>query len=157
MSNLDRKCASQDCDLPGRFTDPSLKEWYCQHHRTRAMDFNQEEKIRNAEAARDEATRRADKYGREMKDLQKQVGHARNLLAVMHRDGGHYVGRHGFEKACKDAEQVRHDLMTEADTLRDLGMKLVTAVEFLGDLSMKPGYEQFRVALRELREFLCKR
>lgn len=28
----------------------------------------------------------------------------KNLLAVIHRDGGHYVLNHGLEKACKDAE-----------------------------------------------------
>jgi hypothetical protein len=29
-----------------------------------------------------------------------------NLLAIIHCDGGHYVGKHGIEKACKDAEQI---------------------------------------------------
>jgi len=28
-----------------------------------------------------------------------------NLLAVIHRDGGHYTAQHGVEKACKDAEK----------------------------------------------------
>ncbi len=29
-----------------------------------------------------------------------------NLLARIHRDGGHYAGDHGWEKACKDAEEL---------------------------------------------------
>ena len=29
-----------------------------------------------------------------------------NLLAVIHGDGGHYVARHGLEKAVEDAKQV---------------------------------------------------
>ena len=29
-----------------------------------------------------------------------------NLLAVIHRDGGHYVAKHGIEKAAADAEHL---------------------------------------------------
>ena len=29
-----------------------------------------------------------------------------NLLAVIHRDGGHYVSKYGIKKAIKDAEQI---------------------------------------------------
>jgi len=28
------------------------------------------------------------------------------LLAIIHRDGGHYTGEHGIEKACEDAVEV---------------------------------------------------
>ena len=28
-----------------------------------------------------------------------------NLLAVIHRDGGHYVEEHGWEQACAEAER----------------------------------------------------
>lgn len=31
---------------------------------------------------------------------------AGNLLAVIHRDGGHHTHREGFEQSCKDAEKV---------------------------------------------------
>ncbi len=34
-----------------------------------------------------------------------------NLLAVMHRDGGQYINKHGWKKACKDAELVRHGMV----------------------------------------------
>ena len=33
-----------------------------------------------------------------------------NLLAVIHRDGGHYESEHGTEKACADAETAVHVL-----------------------------------------------
>ncbi len=36
--------------------------------------------------------------------------HLFNLLAVMHRDGGHYIDEHGVDKAVKDAHKVYHDL-----------------------------------------------
>jgi len=29
-----------------------------------------------------------------------------NLLAVIHGDGGHYVARHGLEKAVEDAKRI---------------------------------------------------
>jgi hypothetical protein len=29
-----------------------------------------------------------------------------DLLAVIHRDGGHYVAKHGLIKACADAEVI---------------------------------------------------
>ena len=39
--------------------------------------------------------------------LSSQLG---NLLAVIHRDGGHYESEHGTEKACADAETAVHVL-----------------------------------------------
>jgi len=36
--------------------------------------------------------------------------HLLNLLAIMHRDGGHYVGEHGVDKAVEDAAKVYYDL-----------------------------------------------
>ena len=46
--------------------------------------------------------------------IQQCVG---NLLAVIHRDGGHYMDEHGLEKACKDAEQIFYSLRAELDVL----------------------------------------
>ena len=39
--------------------------------------------------------------------LSSQLG---NLLAVIHRDGGHYESEHGTEEACADAETAVHVL-----------------------------------------------
>ena len=33
----------------------------------------------------------------------------RDLLAVIHRDGGHYAAEHGILKACADAERIITD------------------------------------------------
>ncbi len=38
-----------------------------------------------------------------------------NLLAIIHGDGGHYEGKHGTVKACKDAEGVVSDLRVRLD------------------------------------------
>lgn len=44
--------------------------------------------------------------------------HAGNLLAVIHRDGGHYTSDLGFEAACVDGEKVVCDLRTQVDSLQ---------------------------------------
>ncbi len=71
---LDRKCATKYCDLPGRFTDPSLEgEWYCEHHRKRQMNFNQEQKIKALEKERDSWRRTAEKLETEKLDLATEL------------------------------------------------------------------------------------
>lgn len=42
-----------------------------------------------------------------------------NLLAVIHRDGGHYESEHGTEKACADAELAVHVQRGIADGYHD--------------------------------------
>lgn len=44
-----------------------------------------------------------------------------DLLAVIHRDGGHYIKEHGFEKAIADAENVVHTLRKDLDEARTFG------------------------------------
>lgn len=56
----------------------------------------------NAELSTDWKSR-AEKAEAENAKLQDKL---MNLLAVIHRDGGHYVSRHGLDRACKDAEAV---------------------------------------------------
>lgn len=48
--------------------------------------------------------------------LSSQLG---NLLAVIHRDGGHYESEHGTEKACADAETAVHVQRGIADGYHD--------------------------------------
>jgi hypothetical protein len=38
---------------------------------------------------------------KECKDLKYELG---NLLAIIHRDGGHYTAKHGIKKSCADAK-----------------------------------------------------
>ena len=33
----------------------------------------------------------------------------RNFLAIIHRDGGHYVTKHGLHKAITDATTILHE------------------------------------------------
>jgi hypothetical protein len=48
----------------------------------------------------------------------------RNLLAVIHRDGGHYAAEHGLDKASLDAEKVVIQTRAELASLREVLMKL---------------------------------
>lgn len=52
----------------------------------------------------------------ELKEVQHEL---RELLAVIHRDGGHYRAEHGDVKATRDAVNVIHRLRREQDELRD--------------------------------------
>lgn len=58
-------------------------------------------------------------------EAEKNIQHASNLLAVMHRDGGHYISEHGFEKACKDAEKIRHSYVEKIDKTREVMKKVL--------------------------------
>lgn len=43
------------------------------------------------------------------KEQEKIIHGLKNLLAVIHRDGGHYTEEHGIEKSIKEARnKVRH-------------------------------------------------
>lgn len=42
----------------------------------------------------------------------------RDLLAVIHRDGGQYTGTHGLEKSVEDAMRMVPNLRLEKDCLR---------------------------------------
>ena len=46
---------------------------------------------------------RQEKNIREVKDMKTHKELLLNLLATIHRDGGHYVDDHGVEKATEDA------------------------------------------------------
>jgi chromosome segregation ATPase len=56
-----------------------------------------------------------------MEDLQEETDHLNkhlgNLLAVIHRDGGHYQGEVGTEQAAKVAEKIVCDLRTDKKQL----------------------------------------
>ena len=42
-----------------------------------------------------------------------------NVLAVIHKDGGHYITNHGYEKASKDAIQIVLELRGELATANE--------------------------------------
>lgn len=63
----------------------------------------------------------------------------RNLLAVIHRDGGHYAAKHNLEKATEDAIQVWGDREVQIDALEtenaELRAKLEAATQALYDVA----------------------
>lgn len=76
----------------------------------------------------------------------------------------------GDKKYCAHHRQVRMDakkeqahadevaeLKKEALELRQLGMEMVNATEAIGYVSQRSGKTRFGNALRNLREYLCKR
>jgi hypothetical protein len=56
-----------------------------------------------------------------------------NILATIHRDGGHYATEHGIEKAATDAQQVWANREREIDQLREAYKVLREALGFYED------------------------
>lgn len=52
-----------------------------------------------------------------------------NLLARIHRDGGHYVSQHGIDKALGDAEERVVALVAERDELLDQKRLMIAALD----------------------------
>ena len=65
----------------------------------------------------------------------KHLSQLRNLLAVIHRDGGHYTEKHGLEKSQHDAIKKVTDLIHSCgwisveDQLPEKGQKILTLFE----------------------------
>ena len=51
----------------------------------------------------------------EIKEREQQFG---NLLARMHRDGGHYINKVGWKQAGLDAEQIYLDLRMQIESYK---------------------------------------
>ena len=51
--------------------------------------------------------------------LRKENESASNLLAIIHRDGGHYQTKHGTVKSVKDAIKIWYDLLKENEQLKE--------------------------------------
>jgi len=76
-----------------------------------------------------------------------------NLLARIHRDGGHYLGEHGIEKACADADEKVawlhvHDDEREADRVRARN----EGIEMAACLAGENGDHDSARAIRALKE-----
>jgi hypothetical protein len=50
--------------------------------------------------------------------VKQALNGAKNLLAVIHKDGGHYLEAHGWEKACEDAILEVYSMRQEISELR---------------------------------------
>ena len=72
---------------------------------------------------------RADRERRPEREALRAAG---NLLAVIHRDGGHYIQEHGWKKAGEDAEAEVLRLRSEresAETLAEAAAPVVSALQ----------------------------
>ena len=74
----------------------------------------------------DDARRDAEKQAATNRDASIKLG---NLLAVIHRDGGHYQNEHGTDKAIADAEQRIRATHGAADELAMLVRRLARALQ----------------------------
>ena len=72
-------------------------------------------------------------YEAQVNELEAKLAEAHNLLAVMHRDGGHHTAEVGFEQSCKDAAQARHDLVAEVERLHEFAKNLLKVHEWRDD------------------------
>ena len=54
------------------------------------------------------------------KERNEAIRQRDNLLACIHRDGGHYVAQHGVDKACDDA----YEIIARLNVMKDKIMKL---------------------------------
>ena len=50
-----------------------------------------------------------------------------NLLAVIHGDGGHYVARHGLEKAVEDAKRIVNRLK-QTELIENIALDMLSVV-----------------------------
>ena len=66
-------------------------------------------------------------------------GHLLNLLAVIHRDGGHHTAAVGLEKSVKDAHERWGQLMIAADMTRPASKEELDTVIALDEYSRQHG------------------
>lgn len=75
--------------------------------------------IRALEAKVRVEARRGDRWQNaheeQRKALERTHHMLRNLLARIHRDGGHYAAEHGLEKATEDADQIVAEVFADRD------------------------------------------
>ena len=78
------------------------------------------------------------------------------ILAVIHRDGGHYTGNHGIAKSVEDAHAAWAAMMREIDKLRAerrlLRDRLVACLPFVGICPREPDRIQLMRLVRDLAE-----
>lgn len=63
-----------------------------------------------------------------------------NLLAVIHRDGGHYYEKHGLEKACNDAQDIVCRLRFEIDALEHIHLVEKTILDGAIRVELQDGW-----------------
>ncbi len=59
----------------------------------------------------------------------KDAAALRSLLAIIHRDGGHYYTEHGSEKAVEDAHQIWAELQARATWAEDVARPALERID----------------------------
>jgi len=113
-------------------TDRFLKEFYPEHPeaawvRTQlgvTYEGPLEQILKRLERERDDALSqifqaecRAERFCQERDEARRELG---EILAVIHRDGGHYTDKHGISKSVADAHATWADVVRERDEAREL-------------------------------------
>lgn len=80
----------------------------------RQAENHEEERARTILNA-NKVRKTAAKIARERNEALEMVNEARQLLAVVHRDGGHHTEEVGFVQSCKDAMKVYHVLREQVE------------------------------------------
>jgi hypothetical protein len=75
-----------------------------------------------------------------------------NLLAVIHRDGGHYIAEHGIDKATTDAMQLVFDERQDLER----GEEALRKAEARRDEYLKFIQTDLNVQIHEAEEVLCE-
>lgn len=66
--------------------------------------------------------------------LQQKIDLARDLLAIIHCDGGHHTAYVGYEQSIKDAIEIRSQLVQKIDRLETQNKALREALQGMSEL-----------------------
>lgn len=72
---------------------------------------------------------------REVKQLRADIG---NLLAIIHRDGGHHEGEVGTKQAIEDAKKVYYDLRAENAEMMEALEEARKVIEGYAEYELSP-------------------
>jgi hypothetical protein len=88
----------------------------------------------------------------EVRELQRAEHLLRDLLALIHGDGGHYAAKHGLEKATTDAETVLNDRLVELDSAEYKVAQLVEARQAVKGHDCCPAMRNLLAAIDAAKE-----
>lgn len=88
----------------------------------------------------------AEKVKEAVKEADDQILAAKNLLAIMHRDGGHHEFAVGFDQAIQDAMAVYYELTRQRDLAVDA---MRVAAEQIRKCDYTPARSTLLVAIKE--------
>lgn len=118
------------------------------------------QQLEAAHAFHDVAVKQRDAREWMLRDAERERDEARHalheILAVIHRDGGHYTGEHGIAKSVEDAHAAWAAMMREIDKLRaerrQLRARLVECLPWVGVCPLEPNRIQSMQLVRDLAD-----